>query len=246
MWASYPASSCPFSPIHWSEISFLEGRKNLTAQELWCTHSNTHKYIKHRSEARLEFRHMVLWFVIAVWAVKAASTSSDLNVHLTNTSCVYLTSMTHVQSVWRHMRREVWYTHTCGNVRKPVEKKTVKWGMIGMFTRTSHTCPPDVRCTWSTLCCVVLCWVILYLGWAWSSYCHCCVCLVNIYTHLLSGKGHSFHMGHPLTTCKQRTNNKLLGFMRTVQNWLIIKHIIIRRYKHDKSNVITAMCYILL
>lgn len=136
------------------------GEKESYCPDLWCTHSNTHKYIKHPSEARLEFRHMVLWFVIAVWAVKAASTSSDLNVHLTNTSCVYLTSMTHVQSVWRHMRREVWYTHTCGNVRKPVEKKTVKWGMIGMFTRTSHTCHPDVRCTWGTLCCVVCCVVL--------------------------------------------------------------------------------------
>lgn len=69
---------------------------------------------------------------------------------------------------------------------------------------------------------------------------------MNIYIHPLSGKGHSFHMEHPLTTCKQRTHNKLLGFMCIVQIWLIIKHIIISHYKHDKSNVITVMCYFLL
>lgn len=138
--------------------------KESHCQDLWCTHSNTHEYIKHPSEARLEFRHMVLWFVIAVWAVKAASTSSDLNVHLTNTSCVYLTSMTHVQPVWRHMRREVWYTHTCGNVRKPV-KKNSKMG--NDWYGYPHVCLTHATLMFDVfrVLCVVLCWVILYLGW---------------------------------------------------------------------------------
>lgn len=144
------------------------GEKESHCQDLWCTHSNTHECIKHPSEARLEFHHVVLWFVIAVWAVKAASTSSDLNVHLTNTSCVYLTSMTHVQPVWRLMRREVWYTHTCGNVRKPVKKKNSKMGNDWYgYPHVSHM-PPwcSMYVEDFVLCRVVLCWVILYLGWA--------------------------------------------------------------------------------
>lgn len=46
------------------------------------------------------------------------------------------------------------------------------------------------------------CSVILYLGWAWSNCCHWFFCSVNICKYPLSGRVRSFHMEHPLITCK--------------------------------------------
>lgn len=46
--------------------------------------------------------------------------------------------------------------------------------------------------------------VKLYLSWAWRNHCYWFFCSVNIYKHLLSGKGHSFHTGRPPTTCKKQ------------------------------------------
>ena len=66
--------------------------------------------------------------------------------------------------------------------------------MIVTVTICRVFCDSMVRYLW--------CFVILYLSWAWSNHCRWFVCLVNIYKHLLSGKGHSFHMEHPLITCK--------------------------------------------
>lgn len=51
--------------------------------DLRCTDSYIHKYMRYPSETKQEFHHLVLWFVIAVSAAKAASTSSDLNTNLT-------------------------------------------------------------------------------------------------------------------------------------------------------------------
>lgn len=84
--------------------------------------------------------------------------------------------------------------------------------------------------------------VILYLNWAWSNHCHWFVCWVNICKHLLSGKGHSFHMGHPLITCKKKKRDKKeqLGSLTTHVSMLYTSfHLLFIVYKQlwqSKSN----------
>lgn len=150
-------------------------------------------------------------------------------------SRVYLTSITHVKPVWRRMRRDVWYnTHVemyINHQKKSIN--VVEWLVwyphicltqaTTMFIETwKNTCKyiiPDVDCMW----CMLWLWLegfqrgfmIPYLSWAWSNQSRCCVCLGNIYKYPLSGKGHSFHTGHPLITCRKKKE-------KNQKHWLIL------------------------
>lgn len=82
-------------------------------------------------ETKQKFHHLGLWFVIAFWAARATSTSSNLDV-----MCQPNQHNTCATRLKKHVVGCV-VKHTCGNVHKQFSK-IVKCGMIGMV---STLCP---------------------------------------------------------------------------------------------------------
>lgn len=138
MWASYPASSCPFALIRWSEISFLEG-KWISLRGSWM---HTHIYKNTWTILERPNKSYTIWdFVIAVWGAKASVYILRSKRSIDKTSCVYLTHTTHVQPVWRSMRWDVWYnTHVEMYINHL--KNSKMWNdWYGTHTSVSHMPP---------------------------------------------------------------------------------------------------------
>lgn len=112
-------------------------------EDLGCTDSS-HIYKKCMNypwETKQKLHHLGLWFVIAVWRAKASVYILRSKRSIDKTSCVYLTSTTHVQPVWRSMRWDVWYnTHVEMYINHL--KNSKMWNdWYGTHTSVSHMPP---------------------------------------------------------------------------------------------------------